>query len=79
MTLCLARDGVAQEVSIQETAEKLLVTWESRFQISGAAFTVVAESGQTRTIMGYPTSVILQVAQRMRAHGMRELNRSGDQ
>ena len=65
LALCLARDSVAQDAHVQETAEQLLVAWEARFQISGAMFIVVTESGQERMIMGYPTQEILQMAQKM--------------
>jgi hypothetical protein len=67
LALCLARDGVAQGVTVQETADQLLVAWESVYHMTDTAFTIVEKSGTMRTIYGYPTRQIMQTIQKMQA------------
>ena len=54
LALCLARDGDAQPVNITESAGTFAIGWEMTYQISGDRFIVADQSGQSRTIIGYP-------------------------
>jgi len=65
LALCLARDGAAQDVKVQETADQLLVAWDGVYHMTDTAFTIVERSGGMRTILGYPTGQILQAIEKM--------------
>jgi hypothetical protein len=67
LALCLARDGAAQDVMIQETADQFQVAWESVYHMTDTTFTVIEQTGGMRTIYGYPTRQILQTIQKMQA------------
>ncbi|HEV3204707.1 MAG TPA: hypothetical protein VGY77_09995 [Gemmataceae bacterium] len=67
LALCLACEGVRQPVNIVETAEKFSIEWEADFTIDKEVFTIVErETGQVRTILGYPTQEILASIARVR-------------
>jgi hypothetical protein len=65
LALCLARDGAAQDVTVQETADQFRVAWESVYHMTDTAFAIVEKSGGMRTIYGYPTRQIMQTIQKM--------------
>jgi len=52
--LCLARDGVRQEFFIEDTAKSFQIGWHSKYSINSGMFTVVAQNGDTQSILGYP-------------------------
>jgi hypothetical protein len=60
LALCLARDGERQSFTVTETAVSYGIEWNANYRIDGDAFIVAEHSGQTRTILGYPTSELLQ-------------------
>ena len=65
LALCLARDGGKQRFRIVETPDKFAIEWNATYQIEGDKFTVIDNSGQARTIIGYPTEEILNAIQRI--------------
>jgi len=71
LALCLARDGVTRAVRIEETADQLLVAWDSVYNMTDAAFTVIdiEKSASVRAIFGYPTGQILQMIEKMQELG----------
>jgi hypothetical protein len=64
-SLCLARDGEKQSFRIVETPDKFAIEWNATYQIEGEKFIVIGNSGQARTIIGYPTEEILNAIQRI--------------
>src|SRR3972149_10534815 len=54
LALCLARDGDPRPVNITESAETFAIGWDMTYQMNGDRFIVAAQSGQSRTIIGYP-------------------------
>ena len=55
----LARDGEALSVHIEETETSFAIGWTGAYQIDGAAFVYRdKDSGNVRTILGYPTQRI---------------------
>lgn len=58
--LCLARDGEKQTFTVFDTTTKFGIEWTATYHIDGDAFIVGEESGQIRTIIGYPTREIIQ-------------------
>lgn len=60
LALCLARDGERQSFTITETAVSFGIEWNAHYRIDGDAFIVAEHSGQTKTILGYPTRELLQ-------------------
>ncbi len=52
----IARDGDALSVHIEDTDTKFAVGWKGSYRIDGAAFVFRDnDSGNVRTILGYPT------------------------
>src|SRR5210317_1866446 len=65
LALCLARDGEKQPFRIVETPDKFAIEWNATYQIEGDKFIVISNSGQVKTIIGYPTEEILNAIQRI--------------
>jgi hypothetical protein len=65
LALCLAKDGEKQPFRIVETPDKFTIEWNATYQIEGDKFFVISNSGQARTIIGYPTEEILNAIQRI--------------
>jgi hypothetical protein len=65
LALCLAKDGEKQPFRIVETPDKFAIEWNATYQIEGDKFFVISNSGQARTIIGYPTEEILNAIQRI--------------
>jgi hypothetical protein len=63
LALCLACDGDVQPVTITESAGTFAIGWEMTYQISGDRFIVADQSGQSRTIIGYPMREIANAIQ----------------
>ena len=56
----LARDGDALSVYIEETDTNFAIAWTGVYRIDGAAFVYLdKDSGNVRTILGYPTQRII--------------------
>lgn len=56
----LARDGEVLSVHIEETDTSFAIGWTGAYQIDGAAFVYRdKDSGNVRTILGYPTQRII--------------------
>lgn len=56
----LARDGEVLSVHIEETDTSFAIGWTGAYQIDGAAFVYWdKDSGNVRTILGYPTQRII--------------------
>lgn len=60
LALCLAILGERQPFHIIENATNFSIEWAAKYQIDGEKFVVTVQSGQVRTIIGYPTYEILQ-------------------
>lgn len=60
LALCLARDGERQSFTVTETAVSFGIEWSAHYRIDGEAFIVAEDSGQTKTILGYPTRELSQ-------------------
>jgi hypothetical protein len=57
----IARQGTALSVHIQDTDRNFTVEWAGNYQIDGDLFLYrEKDSGNTRTIFGYPTARIRQ-------------------
>ena len=57
----IARQGTALSVHIQDTDRNFTVKWAGNYQIDGDLFLYrEKDSGNTRTIFGYPTARITQ-------------------
>jgi hypothetical protein len=63
LALCLARDGDPRPVNITESEGTFAIDWEMTYQISGGRFIVADQSGQSRTILGYPMREIARAIQ----------------
>jgi hypothetical protein len=63
LALCLARDGDPRPVNITESEGTFAIGWEMTYQISGDRFIVADQSGQSRTILGYPIREIAHAIQ----------------
>lgn len=61
LALCLARDGERQDYTIIETDLNFSIEWNAQYRIEGRTFIVFDESGQRRTILGYPTDEIMKL------------------
>lgn len=64
LALCLARTGEKEPYAIHETSTSYAVEWNARYQIDGDRFIVLNNSGQLRTILGYPLDQIWQAIAR---------------
>ena len=52
----LARDGDPEPILTEEMDANFSIEWKGRYRIEGAAFVYVdRQTGETRTILGYPT------------------------
>jgi len=59
----LARDGDPEPIHIEETDTNFSIEWNGNYSIDGAAFNFVdRRTGRTRTILGYPTQKLEQLA-----------------
>ncbi len=54
LALCLACEGVRQSFNIIETASQFGIEWQANYKIEGEQFIVFEQSGQIRSIFGYP-------------------------
>ena len=61
LALCLARDGDPYPVHIKETEQNYSIEWNSMYHIEDEWFMVAESSGRVRTIVGYPTELILRM------------------
>jgi hypothetical protein len=56
----IASDGGALSVHIEDTKTNFAIGWEGNYRIDGAAFVFrEKDSGNVRTILGYPTDRII--------------------
>ena|SRR3990172_8953132 len=62
LALCLARSGEKQSFRIIETPTNFGIEWTANYRIEGEGFVVIEQTGQVRTIIGYPVNEILQAA-----------------
>ena len=62
LALCLSRDGKEQEYTIEETATNFGVGWKARYQIENGKFIVYYDTGEKRTIIGYPVEKIVAMS-----------------
>ena len=61
LTTPLARDGDPLPIHIEETHTNFAIGWTAAYQINGAAFVYRdKDSGNVRTILGYPIQKITQ-------------------
>ena len=65
LALCLAKGGDEQPFRIIETPEKFAIEWNANYRIDGDKFIVTQQSGQIKTILGYPTTEILKTIGRI--------------
>jgi len=63
--LCLARDGVPQQISITETERNFAIEWTCGYKSDGDVMTFDDDAGRVVSIHGYPTAAILQTARRL--------------
>lgn len=61
LALCLASDGQEQPFEISETSTTFKIGWNSNYRIDGDFFIVIKETGQVKSIIGYPTDKILML------------------
>ncbi|MGA7926849.1 MAG: hypothetical protein WCA20_12710 [Candidatus Sulfotelmatobacter sp.] len=55
----LARDGDPEPIHLEETDTSFAIGWKGHYHIEGTAFIYAdRDSGQVRTIFGYPTQKI---------------------
>ncbi len=55
----LARDGDPEPIHLEETATSFAIRWKGHYRIEGTAFIYAdRDSGQVRTVFGYPTQKI---------------------
>ncbi len=66
LALCLTRLGERQPFRIIETQTNFSIEWTANYRIEDEGFVVIEQSGQIRTIFGYPTHEILRAIQRAR-------------
>lgn len=66
LALCLARLGERQPFRIIETQTNFNIEWTANYRIEDEGFVVIEQSGQVRTIFGYPTREISRAIQRAR-------------
>src|SRR6266702_8827102 len=64
--LCLARDGSALPVHIEESAERFAIEWTHRYRIDGSLMVFSASDGKALAVEGFPTQEILRTARRLR-------------
>ncbi len=57
---CLAREGVAEPIPIQESATKFWIAWNAHYRIENNLFLVIAKDGTASVIQGYPIDEIQQ-------------------
>ena len=62
LALCLARDGDREDFYIAETEKRFEIEWKAEYKIEGNLFTVVTKDGRIRSIFGYPTKQIINLA-----------------
>jgi len=56
----VAQEGDPLPVHIEETDKTFAIEWMGTYQIDGPAFVYTENSGRVRTILGYPTRLILE-------------------
>jgi hypothetical protein len=61
LALCLSKNGEKQEYSIVETMTNFNIEWKARYQIENDKFIVCYNSGESRTIIGYPVEKIISM------------------
>lgn len=66
LALCLARDGDSIPANITETDERFAVGWTHAYRIEGEMMILADDSGQSRSIRGYPTREIARAFRRAR-------------
>ncbi len=65
LALNLAIDGDIQPFRILETSEKVAIEWNVNYHIEEDKFIVTQQSGNIKTIIGYPTAEILKTIHRI--------------
>jgi hypothetical protein len=63
--LCLARDGSAMRVHVEETAERFAIEWTHHYRIDGSAMVFSAADGKITVIEGYPSDEIRRTARQL--------------
>jgi hypothetical protein len=66
LALCLARDGQKQSFTIVETPANFGIEWTANYRIDGDMFIVIEQSGQVKSILGYPTREIVRAGHQTR-------------
>jgi len=56
----VAQEGDPLPVHIEETDKTFAIEWMGTYQIDGPAFVCTENSGRVRTILGYPTRLIVE-------------------
>jgi hypothetical protein len=62
LALCLSRDGEKQDFMIKETKTNFGIEWKARYQIQNKKFIVYYDTGEIRTIIGYPVEKIISMS-----------------
>jgi hypothetical protein len=62
LALCLARDGQKQSFTIVETPANFGIEWSANYRIDGDMFIVIEQSGQVKSILGYPTREVVRAS-----------------
>lgn len=67
--LCLMKDGEPKPYEIGETETNFAIQWTGRYRIEGSLFSYIANDSPTHgtIIGGYPTALIRQAIERLRA------------
>lgn len=67
--LCLMKEGEPKPYEIGETDAKFAIQWTGRYSMDGPLFTYIAHDAptQAKIIKGYPTALILETIERLRA------------
>lgn len=66
LALCLSKDGERKEYSIQETSTNFVIEWNANYRIEQDKFIVHFNSGEIRTVVGYPINQIISMSTRIR-------------
>ena len=62
LALCLSKDGEKQNYFIQETEKNFAIGWNSKYQIKNNEFIIYYDTGETKSIFGYPVERIISMS-----------------
>ena len=62
LALCLSRNGEKQDFVIKETETNFGIEWKARYQINNKEFIVYYDTGEIRTIIGYPVEKLISMS-----------------